>query len=274
MDTSKRPWSGRRERKKFCLITYLLFAAFLILACAQWYLFYLVDATKLFFKDYYWVGIIFFLIAWVLVIIFIYVEELRFIVPINWIMGILIYEFIVLSLSSLAVKQYQYHLGVSFVIWAIVLALFILLGTLIPHDLTLDVVVLVIFGILALLAAIYFLMLHIVLNVKYSFFVFRAFIVISILMFVMYHAQIINGGRFAEIRSKDYILAALILFNDFLLMYLFTFQLAPKWSDDCNEHWNGTHPLVVDKYVSDTSTTTEDIEDSTTTTPDILANTT
>ncbi|XP_017838014.1 uncharacterized protein LOC108596595 isoform X2 [Drosophila busckii] len=182
MDTSKRPWSGRRERKKFCLITYLLFAAFLILACAQWYLFYLVDATKLFFKDYYWVGIIFFLIAWVLVIIFIYVEELRFIVPINWIMGILIYEFIVLSLSSLAVKQYQYHLGVSFVIWAIVLALFILLGTLIP--------------------------------------------------------------------------------------------LAPKWSDDCNEHWNGTHPLVVDKYVSDTSTTTEDIEDSTTTTPDILANTT
>lgn len=50
----------------------------------------------------------------------------------------------------------------------------------------------------------------------------------------MYHAQIINGGRFAEMRTKDYFLAALILFLDFLLMYLFSFQLAPKWTDLCD----------------------------------------
>lgn len=50
----------------------------------------------------------------------------------------------------------------------------------------------------------------------------------------MYHAQIINGGRFAEMRTKDYFLAAIILFLDFLLLYLFSFQVAPKWSDRCD----------------------------------------
>lgn len=65
----------------------------------------------------------------------------------------------------------------------------------------------------------------------------------------MYHAQIINGGRFAEIRDNDYLLAALILFYDFLLMYLLTFQLAPKWSDLCDSHRDITGSLVLDHHL-------------------------
>jgi len=51
--------------------------------------------------------------------------------------------------------------------------------------LTLDIVVLVIVGIVSLIGGMYFLMLYIVANVPYSFFVYRAFIVFSILLVCM-----------------------------------------------------------------------------------------
>lgn len=38
----------------------------------------------------------------------------------------------------------------------------------------------------------------------------------------MYHAQTINGSRFAEMRLHDYCLGSLILFHDFLIIYWLT----------------------------------------------------
>uniref|UniRef100_A0A1B0C5E8 Uncharacterized protein n=1 Tax=Glossina palpalis gambiensis TaxID=67801 RepID=A0A1B0C5E8_9MUSC len=42
----------------------------------------------------------------------------------------------------------------------------------------------------------------------------------SLIKFIMYHAQTINGNRYAEMRTTDYLLAALILFVDFLVLYM------------------------------------------------------
>lgn len=41
----------------------------------------------------------------------------------------------------------------------------------------------------------------------------------------MYHAQTITGGRFAEMRVNDYLLATIILFYDFIIIYLLTFYV-------------------------------------------------
>lgn len=41
--------------------------------------------------------------------------------------------------------------------------------------------------------------------------------------FVMYHSQTINGSRFAEMRLNDWLLASLILFHDYLILYWLTF---------------------------------------------------
>lgn len=65
----------------------------------------------------------------------------------------------------------------------------------------------------------------------------------------MYHAQIINGGRFAEIRDHDLLLGALLLFFDFLFMYLFTFQLGYKWSDECDKNKGITKNFVLDYHL-------------------------
>ncbi|XP_017040882.1 uncharacterized protein LOC108087823 isoform X2 [Drosophila ficusphila] len=198
-DISEKSEYYKKKRRKFALISYLLTALFLIVALLQWVLFHIVDGINAFFTTYYW------------------------------------FECIVLGMAPLIVRHYRFQFMFSFLIWTIVLAIFIICGFCLPLDLTLDVVVLFVLAVVSIIGAIYFVMLYIVANVPYSFLIARAFIVISILMFVMYHAQIINGGRFAEMRTNDYFLAAIILFLDFLLLYLFSFQMGPKWSDPCDD---------------------------------------
>ncbi|KAH8353956.1 hypothetical protein KR067_006196 [Drosophila pandora] len=243
----------RNERRRFALVTYLLTAVAMIVALLEWCLFHFVDGINSFFIDYYWIGSIFVTIGLILLVVFIFFEVLRFNKMINWLFALLIFECVVLGMAPLIARQYRYQFLFSFLIWTIVLILFILIGTFLPLDLTLDVVVLFVLAVIAIIGAMYFLMLYIVFNMPYSFIIVRIFIVISIWMFVMYHAQIINGGRFAEMRSKDYFLGALMLFMDFLLMYLFSFQLAPKWSDACDKENS-------DFLVFKDTTTTEEIE--------------
>ncbi|KAH8279144.1 hypothetical protein KR026_002481 [Drosophila bipectinata] len=227
--------SYRNERRKFAMITYLITAVAMIVALLEWCLFHFVDPIHSFFTDYYWIGSIFVTIGLLLLVVFIFFEVLRFNKMINWLFALLIFEFVVLGMAPLITRQYRYQFLFSFLIWAIVLVIFILVGSFLPLDLTLDVVVLFVIAVISIICAMHFLMFYLVFNMPYSFIVVRIFIVISIWMFVMYHAQIINGGRFAEMRTKDYFLGALILFLDFLLMYLFSFQLAPKWSDACDK---------------------------------------
>ncbi|KAL7735843.1 hypothetical protein ACLKA6_017842 [Drosophila palustris] len=248
-DRDEPPYYYRLERQRFACIAYTVTGVFLFLAILQWYLFHIVDETNKYFTKNYWIGIVFFMLSLLLILLFIFFEDLRFFTPVNWIITFLIFECVVVGVTTLIVRHYHYHFMVSFLVWAVVLVIFLIFGSFLPHDLTLDIVVLVIVGIVSLIGGMYFLMLYIVANVPYSFFVYRAFFVFSVLLFIMYHAQIINGGRFAEIRDHDYLLAALILFFDFLLMYIFTFQLAPKWTDDCDENKNKTNIFVVDKIV-------------------------
>ncbi|EDX06887.1 uncharacterized protein LOC27207670 [Drosophila simulans] len=224
----------KKERRKFALITYLLTAIFLIMALLQWATFRFINFLREFFTSYHWVSCLIFGIGLILLVLFIFFEVLRFNKMVNWLFAVLIFECIVLGIAPLVALHYKYQFLFSFLIWTVALALFILCGSFLPLDLTLDVVVLFVLAVVSIIGAIYFVMLYIVANVAYSFIIARCFIVISILMFVMYHAQIINGGRFAEMRTKDYFLAALILFLDFLLLYLFSFQVAPKWSDRCD----------------------------------------
>ncbi|XP_016943377.3 protein lifeguard 2 [Drosophila suzukii] len=240
----------KRERRKFALITYLLTAIFLIVALLQWVLFSFVGILRLFFTLHYWVSCIFFGLGLVLLVFFIFFEALRFNKTVNWLFAVLIFECIVLGIAPLVARHYRYQFLFSFLIWTLALVIFILCGSFLPLDLTLDVVVLFVLAVVSIIGAIYFVMLYIVANVPYSFIIARAFIVISILMFVMYHAQIINGGRFAEMRTKDYFLAAIILFLDFLLLFLFSFQMAPKWSDLCDSEWKNNLVLFKETTTS------------------------
>jgi len=64
----------------------------------------------------------------------------------------------------------------------------------------------------------------------------------------MYHAQTINGNRFAEMRLNDFFLGSLILFHDFLIIFWLTFYwqihyrpITPDtWLETSTPYYNGT----------------------------------
>ncbi|XP_022227196.1 uncharacterized protein LOC111077292 [Drosophila obscura] len=244
MDSQAQTHFYKKERRKFSLVTYILTFFFLLLSGIQWHFIQESDDVNEFFTKKDWVGSLFFAVGLIIFAVFIFFETLRFMVPLNWILAIVIFECVVMGVTSLAVRHHKFQLLLSFTIWAVILGIFLLCGSFLPHDLTLDIVVLFVLAILALIGAMYFLMMHIVTNMPYSFLIHRGFVLSSIWMFVMYHAQIINGGKFAEMRTKDYLLAALMLFHDFLLMFLLSFHMAPKWSDSCDRHMNDTSMVI------------------------------
>lgn len=131
-------------------------------------------------------------------------------------------------------------------------------------DLTMYLPMIVLCSFICLPVGLYFLMLHVTNNVRYTFFIYRLLISICLFMvcifpihisfntyifiaqFIMYHAQLIRGGRHAEFRPFDYWLGAVTLYLDFLFLLLFSFEVSPKWSDPCNK--NSTFVFILDHY--------------------------
>lgn len=97
------------------------------------------------------------------------------------------------------VRQYRYQLALEFFIWCFALFIFLIIGSYIPvciaenikiylfsfffhqHDLTVDIVVIILIGVISFFGATYFLMVYLIINLPYSFFIFRALMVFSIL---------------------------------------------------------------------------------------------
>lgn len=115
------------------------------------------------------------------------------------------------------------------------------------YDLTAHIAMMFIVSFLLLLVAIFYLMMHLLTVLinethDYSFMLVELPITVSILLVsmfrrellrslnvfdpqsVMYHAQIITGGRFDEMRVEDFFFASLTLFHDFLIIYWLTFN--------------------------------------------------
>ncbi|XP_022233683.1 uncharacterized protein LOC111081838 isoform X3 [Drosophila obscura] len=153
---------------------------------------------------------------------FIFFEGLRFVICLNWLICILIVESLIIGLFALSAQTDWKNLLIWFLVCVTFIYLFILIGSVLPQDLTLNVVILFVVAFLFLSVTVFMSMMHKIMHVPYSFYAYMILIGLIVLMFVMYHAQTINGGRFAEMRIQDYLLASLILFNDFIILYMLT----------------------------------------------------
>nr|XP_016930203.1 uncharacterized protein LOC108009958 isoform X1 [Drosophila suzukii] len=213
----------RKARRKFACVVYMVTIAWMVLALLQWLLVSLISDITLVFINLYWISVIFFALAMVMVTLFIFFEKIRFIIGLNWLITVLIVEFVIIGIFALVARTLWPDLIMWFFICVLLVFLFVLLGSIIPHDLTLDVVILFVMAFIFLIVTIFFVMMHILIAMPYSFLVFQIFISVIVLLFVMYHAQTINGGRFAEMRLNDHLLASLILFHDFIIIFLLTF---------------------------------------------------
>ncbi|XP_032291840.1 uncharacterized protein [Drosophila virilis] len=215
----------QRTRRKFAAIVYLITFCWLLLGLAQWLVVLLVSPAKDTFLSYHWMSIVCFTLSITLALLFIFFEAARFVTCVNWLITILIVQFAIMGLFALVANSSWPELIMWFAICVLLLFIFVLLGSVIPHDLTLDVVILFVISFVFLIVSIFLIMLHLLTLTAHSFILYQLFVSVIILTFVMYHAQTINGGRFAEMRVNDYLLASIILFYDFSVMFLLTFYM-------------------------------------------------
>ncbi|KAH8394865.1 hypothetical protein KR222_008271, partial [Zaprionus bogoriensis] len=221
--------SYQRARRKFAITVYLVTMVWLILALAQWLIVSLVDDIRQVFYDYEWISVISVFLAIILLLIFIFIEEVRFTIVLNLIITILTVEFAAIGIFALVARTKWPDMLMWFFICLLIMFLFILIGTVIPHDLTLDVVIIFVISFIFLITSIFLIMMYVMTQKPYAFIMYHIFVSIIILLFIMYHAQTINGGRFAEMRVNDYLLATLIFYYDFIILFLLTFYLQKKY---------------------------------------------
>ncbi|XP_023178785.1 uncharacterized protein LOC115483368 [Drosophila hydei] len=214
---------SEHSRRKFVAIVYLMTLLVLLVALGQWLAVSFVDALCDVFREFEFISGIFFTLSVILVLIFIFLEKVRVMIAVNWILAILILEFAILGIFALAARTSWPELVLWFLICVLLLFIAILVGSILPHDLTLDVVILFVISFIFLIVSVFLVMLHLMTLTAHSIILHQLFVSIIILTFVMYHAQTINGGRFAELRVNDYLLAVIILFYDFIVIFLLTF---------------------------------------------------
>ncbi|TDG49598.1 hypothetical protein AWZ03_003836, partial [Drosophila navojoa] len=188
------------------------------------------------FRVYYYISIVAFLLAILLFAIYLFVEKARWKTAPAVIISILIVELQIIGSFTLVAHTQWMDMLIYFSICLVLIVLFVIIGVFLPQkmDLTLHVALLFIVAFLFLLLGVYFLLLHLIEPIirPYAYLIWQISITITLMFFVMYHAQTINGSRFAEMRLHDYCLGSLILFHDFLIIYWLTlYWQVYGWAD-------------------------------------------
>ncbi|XP_011182233.2 uncharacterized protein LOC105212142 [Zeugodacus cucurbitae] len=227
-DRTPRLYQYRQDRSRFACIAYSLTVIFFCISIVQWILMIILDGLRNFIIDFSYISIIALLIGMLLVTSFVFFENLRFATPINWFLTIIIVLMTTWGISRAIVEPSLALFGITLLFVAILAVMFILIGVYIRHDLTLDVVILFVAAVIFFITSVFFVMLQIMAGLKIAFFIYASIIIITVLMFLMYHAQTINGYRYAEMRLNDYLLAALIIYHDLTILLIMSFLLIGK----------------------------------------------
>ncbi|XP_043648143.1 uncharacterized protein LOC122616670 isoform X2 [Drosophila teissieri] len=217
----------RRARRKFSFKTYGLLVLWLVLALAQWLVIALIESARKTFRSLYYICLATFALAIVIFGIFIFVEKMRFIKGLNFIMSLIIVELQIVSTFALVALSWWADVLTFFAVALILVVIFLVIGVFLPSraDLTLDIAVLFILAFIFLIVASFILLFELLVRktIPYAYSVVEISVTFMILLFVMYHGQTINGNRFAEMRLNDFFLGSLILFHDFLIIFWLTF---------------------------------------------------
>ncbi|XP_052848537.1 uncharacterized protein LOC128259939 [Drosophila gunungcola] len=234
----------RRARRKFSVKTYGLLFLWLLLALIQWLVIVFIEDARWTFRSLYYICLVTFGLAILIFAIFIFVENLRFVTCLNFLVALIIVELQVISTFGLVALSWWADVLTFFAVALILVVLFLLIGTFLPAkmDLTLDIAILFIIAFLFLIIASFVLLFQLLVGQTspYAYLVVELCVTLTILTFVMYHGQTINGNRFAEMRLNDFFLASLILFHDFLIIFWLTFYWQSNYRPITPDSWMET----------------------------------
>ncbi|XP_050742183.1 uncharacterized protein LOC108030514 isoform X2 [Drosophila biarmipes] len=156
-------------------------------------------------------------------------------------MALVIVELQIISTFALVAISWWADALTFFAVAVILVAIFLIIGIFLPAkmDLTLDIAVLFIIAFIFLIVASFVLLFELLVwrTAPYAYLVVELSVTLTILVFVMYHAQTINGNRFAEMRLNDFYLGSLILFHDFLIIFWLTFYWQVFYRPTTPDSW-------------------------------------
>ncbi|XP_023031960.2 uncharacterized protein LOC111518710 [Drosophila willistoni] len=254
--------SYRQARRQFSVRTYMYLAIWFILALIQWLIVCMIQEGRQKFRDLYYICFITFTLGILMFTIFIFCERLRYVKFINCLFSLIIVELQIISLFGLVVYSWWPDVLAFFGLCVLIIFLCLVIGAALPRhmDLTLDVAVLFIVAFVFLMVSVFFLLFLLIVwdTIPYAYIVVELAISLTIMFFVMYHAQTIHGNRFAEMRLDDFLLGSLILFHDFLIIYWLTFYWQIRYRPVTSDSYLATSPRTPTnkskEYVMNTTT--------------------
>ncbi|XP_070141746.1 uncharacterized protein [Drosophila kikkawai] len=214
-------------RAKFSRRVYFAFVIFLAIGLLQWVLISILPAAREIFKDFgKWCSIAFCLAA-LLFGVFIFRSNIRSHDIGKWVIAAAIVELYVFSMYVLAARTWLPDLLVYFFICILAMVVALVIGCNLSYsmDMTENIAPIFIATYILVSTSLYPLLLHLfVVNAApYGFAAFDIILTVVMLLLAMLHAQTIRGDRFIKMSTDDCLLAALLLFHEFLAIYAMTF---------------------------------------------------
>ncbi|XP_017053577.1 uncharacterized protein LOC108096470 isoform X2 [Drosophila ficusphila] len=168
-----------------------------------------------------------FLVSSTIFITFALNENVRSQKYLKWILSFLIVELLIFSMFVLVVRTWIPDLVAFYFICLLLVIVALIIGCHLSFsmDLTKSIASLFILSFIFLAISIYFLVAHHFLKamLPYAYLMFELCVSAVMLMFIMVHAQTIKGDRFIQMNLDDFVLAALLIFHEFLAIYAMTF---------------------------------------------------
>ncbi|XP_020803217.1 uncharacterized protein LOC110179974 isoform X2 [Drosophila serrata] len=217
-----------RTRVKFTRRTYLVLTLILAISFLQWGVVSIMLETRQKFQEFsIWCPITFCL-AVALFCVFILVGYIRSHIIFKWV------ELYVIAMFILVITSWLPEVLVYFVICVLSMIVALVIGCNLSFsmDMTQSIAPIFITCYILVAASMYALMIHLY-NVHpepYAFMVFEIILHLVMLLLVMLHAQTIRGDRFIQMSTDDYLLAALLLYHEFLAIYAMTFYWQINYS--------------------------------------------
>ncbi|XP_052844113.1 uncharacterized protein LOC128257224 [Drosophila gunungcola] len=217
------------QRRKFVITVFLEFAGFVVLGFVHWVLMLTLLQNWIFdlVRDHSSALLLSFVVGIFLLLLFAISKPLRKMTCVNWLITMIIVECVVISLSVLIATSGMLYMLAGFLIVALVIVFSTLISALMPYDLTGSGLYLYMLATGAYMLSLYSLVLFAVLDVSWGFYLFAALIACVVVIFLMYHVQCIMGGRRASTGLYDDKFAALLLFHEFIGLFVLTLYWRP-----------------------------------------------
>ncbi|KRK01319.1 uncharacterized protein LOC26534716 isoform X2 [Drosophila yakuba] len=217
------------ERRRYIIRVFLDFCLFVVIGFVHWILMltllqeWFLDLVK----EHSSALLLAFVFGIFLLFLFAISKPLRKMSCVNWLITLIIVECVVISLGVLIVSSGVLYMLAGLLIVALAFVLCTLIAALMAYDLTGTGLYLYALATGTYILSIYSLVLHAVLDVIWGFYLFAFCIGCVVMMFLMYHVQCIMGGRRASTKLFDDKFAALLLFHEFIGLFVLTLYWRP-----------------------------------------------